>query len=407
MKAIVYKGPYKVKCEEIENPRIEMPEDAILKVTSSGICGSDLHMYEGRTAAGPGVSLGHEIMGVVEECGPGVFSIKKGDRVVLPFNISCGVCFNCVRGYYNACLTANPNAPAAAYGYVGMGPYRGGQAEFVRVPWADVNCLKLPGEPNDELEDDFLLLSDVFPTGFHAAEMAHVSPGKSVAIFGAGPVGLLAAYSSLLKGAAEVYVVDHVAERLDKVKEIGAIPINMTKSDPVGQIIEMRTRNKGIKESRRPGEEKMAGVMCGIDAVGYQALDSSDPSKQLPIQVIDALTRVTNATGHIGIIGVYLPSDPGGIDKPAKFGEYYLPLGKLWEKGLTVATGQAPVKQYNMYLRDLIIDGRAKPSFIVSHHVSLDEVPMAYDKFDKRIEGYTKVIVKPAMTGVEQVRRAA
>lgn len=210
-------------CEDVENPRIEAPEDAILRVTSSGICGSDLHMYEGRTAAGPGVVLGHEIMGVIEETGPGVFSIKRGDRVVLPFNIACGVCFNCVRGFYNACLTANPEAASAAYGYVAMGPYRGGQAEFVRVSWADVNCLKLPGKPGDQWEDDFLLLSDVFPTGFHATEMAGVGPGKTVAIFGAGPVGLLAAYSSIIKGAAEVYVVDHVQARLDKVREIGAI----------------------------------------------------------------------------------------------------------------------------------------------------------------------------------------
>jgi glutathione-independent formaldehyde dehydrogenase len=407
MKAIIYKGPFKVACEDIDNPRIEDPGDAILRVTSSGICGSDLHMYEGRTAAGPGVVLGHEIMGVIEDVGPGVFSIKKGDRVVLPFNISCGVCFNCVRGFYNACLTANPSAPSAAYGYVGMGPYSGGQAEFVRVPWADVNCLKLPGEPGDAWEDDFLLLSDVFPTGYHATEMAGVGPGKTVAIFGAGPVGLLAAYSSLLKGAAEVYVVDYIRERLDKVQEICAIPIDMTDGDPVEQIFEIRRRNGGIQGSWRPGEEKMSGVMCGIDAVGYQALASSDPSRQNPRQVVDDLVRVTNATGQIGLIGVYLPADPGGVDEPAKHGEYYLPIGKLWEKGLTVATGQAPVKKYNMYLRDLITDGRSCPSFIVSHHAALDKAPLAYEKFDKRIEGYTKVIVRPKMKGIEKVRRAA
>ncbi len=407
MKAIIYKGPYKVSCEDVENPRIEAPQDAILRVTSTGICGSDLHMYEGRTAAGSGVVFGHEIMGVIEETGPGVFSIQKGDRVVLPFNISCGVCFNCVRGYYNACLTANPDAASAAYGYVKMGPYRGGQAEFVRVPWADVNCLKLPGKPHDNREDDFLLLSDVFPTGYHATEMAAVGPGKTVAIFGAGPVGLLAAYSSLLKGAAEVYVVDHVEARLEKVKEMGATPVDMTKGDPVEQIFELRKSNKGIRGSWRPGEEKMAGVMCGIDAVGYQALDPTDPSRQKPVQAIDDLVRVTNATGHLGIIGVFLPSDPGGFDEPAKNGEYYLPLGAIWEKGLSIATGQAPVKQYNMYLRDMIIDGRARPSFIVSHHVGLDKAAMAYEKFDKRIDGYTKVVVKPSMSGVEQVRRAA
>ncbi len=405
MKAIVYKGPYQVVVEEIENPRIEGPGDAILKVTSSGICGSDLHMYEGRTAAESNIVFGHEIMGVIEETGPGVISIQKGDRVVLPFNISCGVCFNCVRGFTNACLLANPQAPSAAYGYVGMGPYRGGQAEYVRVPFADFNCLKLPGTPGDAWEDDFLLLSDVFPTGYHGAEMAGVQPGKSVAVFGAGPVGMLAAYSSILKGASEVYLVDHVQARLDKAKEIGAIPIDFTAGDPVEQIMEMRKSNPGISRSWRRGEEKMAGVMCGVDAVGYQALKTSDPGQQHAMQVMHDLIRVVNPTGRIGVVGVYLPSDPGGFDEPAKHGEYMIPLGKIFEKGIDLGTGQTPVKQYNMYLRDLIVAGKAKPSFIVSHHLSLAEAPSAYDKFDKRIEGYTKVILRPGLA--QEARRAA
>lgn len=407
MKAIVYKGAYKVACENVDNARIESPNDAILKVTSSGICGSDLHMYEGRTAAESGIVFGHEIMGIIEETGPGVFSIRKGDRVVLPFNIACGVCYNCVRGYYNACLTANPEGPSAAFGYVKMGPYRGGQAEYVRVPFADVNCLKVPGNAGDDWEDDFLLLSDVFPTGYHGAVMAGVEPGKSVAVFGGGPVGLLAAYSSILRGASEVYVVDCIQERLEKAKQIGAIPIDFKQGDPVEQIFDLRKNDVGITRSWRPGEEKMAGVMCGIDAVGYQAVDTSKPSDQNPMQVLDDLIRVVNTTGRIGVVGVYLPSDPGGVNEPAKQGEYMLPFGKIFEKGLAIGTGQTPVKQYNMYLRDLIINERAKPSFIVSHHISLDEAPGAYDKFDKRIEGYTKVIIKPAMKGIEQVRKAA
>ncbi len=407
MRAIIYKGPYIIGLDNVEDPVIEQPGDAIVKVTSSGICGSDLHMYEGRTAAGPGVVFGHEIMGTVHETGGGVFSIKKGDRVVLPFNISCGVCFNCTRGYYNSCLTANPEGASAAYGYVGMGPFRGGQAEYVRVPYADVNCLKLPGKPGDDLEDDFLLLSDVFPTGYHGAEMAGVEPGMSVAVFGAGPVGLLAAYSSLLKGASEVYVVDCVKARLDKARHIGAIPVDFSKGDPVEQIFELRKHNAGIAGSWRPGEEKMAGVMCGIDAVGYEALDTSNPKQQNPAQVINDLVRVVNPTGKIGVVGVYLPSDPGGINETAKKGEYNIAFGKIFEKAIAFGTGQAIVKKYNAYLRDLIIDGRAKPSFIVSHRLPLEDAVSAYDKFDKRTDGYTKVILKPLMKKAERAKRAA
>ncbi len=398
MKALVYQAPYKVKVQDIEDPSIIEPSDAIVKVTTSGICGSDLHMYEGRTAAGPGLVFGHEIMGVVEEVGKEVYSIKRGDRVVLPFNISCGVCYNCVRGYVNACLTANPDAPSAAYGYVGMGPYKGGQAEYVRVPYAHFNCLKLPGRPGDELEDDFVLLSDIFPTGYHGAELAGVGPGMTVAVFGAGPVGLMAAYSSILKGASEVYVVDYVADRLKKAEQIGAIPIDFSKGDPVEQIIEKRNSNRLITAARRPGEEKMAGVDCGIDAVGYEARSISDPEKENPTQVIDDLIRLVNPAGKIGVVGVYLPQDPGGVDRRAQKGEFVIPLGNIFQKGLTIGTGQCPVKKYNMHLRDLIISGRAKPSFVISHRLSLQEAPMAYEKFDKRTEGFTKVVLKPTNT---------
>jgi glutathione-independent formaldehyde dehydrogenase len=189
MKAVVYHGPYDVSVDDVDDPRIESPTDAIVRITSAAICGSDLHMYEGRTAAEPGIVFGHEPMGVVDEVGSAVQSIRKGDRVVMPFNISCGFCFNCVRGFWSACLTTNPDTAGGAYGYVGMGPYRGGQAEGLRVPFADVNCLKLPGRPGDDLEDDFVLLADVLPTGFHAATLAMVQPGSTVAIMGAGPSG--------------------------------------------------------------------------------------------------------------------------------------------------------------------------------------------------------------------------
>src|SRR5579871_4248488 len=319
-------------------PKLKSPTDAILRVTTSGICGSDLHMYEGRTPLEKGTIVGHEIMGVIDEIGDAVSSIKKGDRVVLPFNIACGFCYNCHRGNTHSCLTMNPEGTSAGYGYAGMGPYAGGQAEFVLVPFADFNCLKLPGTPGDQWEDDFLLLSDVFPTGFHATELANVQPGKSVAIFGAGPVGLLAAHSAILKGASEVYVVDSIPERLEKAKELGAIPVNYSKGDPVEQIFSLRKKNKGIQQSLRPGEEKMKGVDCVIDAVGYQARDDEDPSTEKAMQVLENALKVVNSTGSIGIIGVYIAPDPGAKDEKAKKGIYAFPIAEVFDKALTIGS---------------------------------------------------------------------
>jgi glutathione-independent formaldehyde dehydrogenase len=380
--------------EDHARPKIESPTDAILRVTTTGICGSDLHMYDGRTPLEKGTVVGHEIMGVIEEVGEAVQSIKKGDRVVLPFNISCGYCFNCHRGHTEACLVMNPDQPHAAYGYAGMGPYQGGQAEFVLVPYADFNCLKLPGKPGDEWEDDFLLLSDVFPTAYHATELACVAPGKTVAVFGAGPVGLLSAYCSLLRGASEVYVVDSIAERLQKAEELGAIPVDFSKGDPVEQIFKLRKKNKGIQQSLRPGEEKMKGVDCAIDAVGYQARADDNPEKEKATQVLDNCVKVLNPTGSLGMIGVYIAPDPGAKNEAAKQGIYPFSLAEFFDKGITMGSGQAPVKKYNEYLRDMIVNGKAKPSKIVSHHINIDEAPDAYEKFDKRIEGYTKILIK-------------
>lgn len=394
MKAVSYEGMRKVSVTERPNPKLNSPTDAILKVTTSGICGSDLHMYDGRTDLKKGTVVGHEIMGVVEQVGDAVRSIKKGDRVVLPFNIACGFCFNCHRGYTNACLTMNPDSASAAYGYAGMGPYQGGQAEYVLVPNADFNCLKLPGLPGDEWEDDFLLLADVFPTGYHATELANVSPGKSVAVFGAGPVGLLAAYSAVLKGASEVYVVDNIPERLEKAKELGAVPIDFSQGDPVERIREIRGKHQGTQQSRRPGEEKMNGVDCAIDAVGYQARDDKNPSRENPTQALENCLKLVNPTGSVGVIGVYIAPDPGAKDEQKKQGIFSFPLAEFFEKGVTIGTGQAPVKKYNEYLRDLIISGRAKPSLIVSHRINIGQAPDAYSKFDQRIDGYTKVVIR-------------
>ena len=234
MKAVVYKGPFEVAVENVPDPALQHPNDVIVRITSSCICGSDLHMYEGRTAAQPGIVFGHENMGVVQEVGTAVRTLSAGDRVVMPFNVACGFCKNCQRGFTGFCTTVNPGFAGGAYGYVAMGPWVGGQAEYLQVPFADFNCLPLPA--GSEHEADFSLLADIFPTGYHGAALADVSPGESVAVFGAGPVGLMAVYSCVIRGAAEIYSIDHVQERLDKAAEVGAIPINFDQGDPVQQI---------------------------------------------------------------------------------------------------------------------------------------------------------------------------
>lgn len=392
MRAVVLEGPFAVGIQEVPDPRIEAPTDAVLRITSTAICGSDLHMYAGRTAAAPGLLLGHEPLGIVEAVGAAVTEVREGDRVVVPFNISCGFCFNCKRGYTSACLSVNPDLAGGAYGYVGLGPYRGAQAELLRVPYADQNCMKLPGAPGDAWEDDFVLLADVFPTGEYANELAGVESGSTVAVFGAGPVGLLAAYCALLRGASEVYVVDQVPERLQKAAEIGATPIDFSKGDPVEQILEAR------RPRLAPGDDKMPGVMCGIEAVGYQARDWAHPEVENPAIVLEALIHLVNPTGRIGSVGLYVPHDPGGINPHAKRGEFRISFGRLWEKGLALGTGQTPVMRFAPALRDLIVTGRARPSFVVSHRASLEDAPGSYDRFERHVEGYTKVLLRPAAT---------
>ena len=383
MKAVVYKGPFQVAVENVPEPTLQAPNDVVVKITSSCICGSDLHMYEGRTAAQPGIVFGHENMGIVQEVGLAVKTLSVGDRVVMPFNVACGFCKNCQRGFTGFCTTVNPGFAGGAYGYVAMGPWGGGQAEYLQVPYADFNCLPLPS--GDDHEADFAMLADIFPTGYHGAVLADVSPGESVAVFGAGPVGLMAAYSCQIRGAAEVYSIDHVKERLDMAAETGATPINFDDGDPVQQI-----------KDRRGGE----GVDKAIDAVGYQAAAQGSSAaggeqEEVPNAVLNQMIDVVNATGALGIPGLYVPTDPGGVDENAKRGALSINFGRLFEKGLRLGTGQCNVKRYNAYLRDLIIAGKASPSFVVSHQVPLDDAPDAYDKFDKRIDGYTKVILKP------------
>jgi glutathione-independent formaldehyde dehydrogenase len=393
----VFKEPHRVAVEQVEDPALVEPTDAIMRLTTAAICGSDLHMFEGRAPVEAGVVFGHENLGIIEQVGAGVRGIVPGDRVVLPFNIGCGFCFNCSRGYSNACLTTNPQSHGGGYGYSGLGPHRGGQAELVRVPYADYNCLKLPGAAGDEFEDDFVLLADVFPTGYHATEQAHVRPGDSVAIFGAGPVGLMAALSAKIKGAAEIYVVDSVKERLNLAAQIGATPVDFNAGDPVEQIFALRRPHRDKVQNLNAGAgDKMPGVMCSIDAVGYEAYAHGQAGKQqAPTQILDDCVRVTNPTGHIGLIGVYFPQDPGGVDPDEARGRFTLALGAAWNKGLSIEMGQAPVKRYNVYLRDLILAGVAKPSFIVSQRLPLEAAPDAYQKFDERLDGYSKVLLKP------------
>lgn len=376
MKAVIYKEPFKVAIEERPLPTIKHPDDALIKVTTAAICGSDLHMYQGRTAAKGGLCFGHENMGIVLETGSGVTLLKKGDRVVMPFNVADGRCRNCEEGKTAFCTGVNPGFAGGAYGYVAMGPYEGGQAQYLRVPYADFNCLTLPH--GTEHEADFILLADIFPTGWHGVELSGFKSGDTIAVFGAGPVGLMAAYSATLRGASQVYVVDQVPERLAAAKKIGCIPIDFSKGDAVDQILK---HNGGM-------------VDRAVDAVGYQA-NAADGKKEAPSAVLESCIKVVRPTGGLGIPGLYVPSDPGAPDDNSGKGMLLISFGKLFEKGLKLGTGQCNVKMYNRYLRDMIINGKAKPSFVVSHEISLDETPEAYVKFDKRIEGYTKVLIHP------------
>jgi glutathione-independent formaldehyde dehydrogenase len=379
VKAVVYRGPYNITVEDVPDARIETPLDALIRITTTNICGSDLHMYEGRTSVENGTVLGHENMGIVAEVGEGVTRIKVGDRVSVPFNIACGACLNCNEQHWGNCQRTNPNEgmDGAAYGYAEMGPYAGGQAEFLRVPYADINLLKLPA--GDEHELDFTMLSDIFPTGYHGCELAEVGPGHSVAVFGAGPVGLMAAHSAFLRGAKRVFVVDKEADRLKLAEKIDAEPIDISVGDPVEQIMEA---TQGV------------GVDRGVEAVGYQAHDPA--GNEHPELVMDNLVSVVRATGVIGVVGVYVPEDPGATSEGAKEGRIGFNFGQMFAKGLRMGTGQAPVKRYNRHLRDLIIEGRAKPSFIVSHELPLEKAPEAYEHFDKREDGWTKVLLHPA-----------
>jgi glutathione-independent formaldehyde dehydrogenase len=378
MRAVVYEGPYQVSVRNVPDARIETPRDAVVRITTTNICGSDLHMFEGRTSVETGKVLGHENMGVVEAVGAGVERIKVGDRVSVPFNIGCGSCRNCLTGWSSFCTRVNPTEgmDGAAYGYANMGPYDGGQAEFLRVPFADFNLLELPD--GKELETDFAMLSDIFPTGWHGVSLSGFEPGDRVAVFGGGPVGLMAAHSAVIRGASEVFVVDRQPDRLKLAAAIGAQPIDFSAGDPVEQLLD-RTGGTGVDR--------------GVEAVGYQAHDST--GTEHPELVLDNLINSVRTTGGIGVVGVYMPSDPGAATEGAKEGRIGFQYGTFFTKGQSMGTGQAPVKRYNRQLRDLIISGQAKPSILVSHELSLDDAADGYEHFDKREAGWTKVLLHP------------
>ena len=377
MKALVYKGEREVAVEEVPDARVVEPTDVLVRITATNICGSDLHMYEGRTDVEPGKVLGHENLGQVTEVGSAVVRIKVGDWVCLPFNIACGFCRNCERGLTGFCLTVNPGFAGGAYGYADMGPYDGGQAEFLRVPFGDFNCLRLPPDAAEK-QDDYVMLSDIWPTGYHATELAQVGPGESVVIYGAGPVGLMAAYSADLRGAAQVMVVDHQADRLRIAEKIGAIPVNAAAGDPVEQVLDL-TGGRGADK--------------GCECVGWQAHDPQ--GTEHPDLTLNNLVRSVRATGALGVVGVFVPEDPKSPDPLGRNGKVAFDMGLFFQKGLRMGSGQANVKAYNRQLRDLITAGRANPSFLVSHHVGLADAPDAYRHFDRRDEGWTKVVLHP------------
>jgi glutathione-independent formaldehyde dehydrogenase len=390
MQAVVYEDLRTVGVHEVADATIEADADAVVRVTSSAICGSDLHMYDGRTGATPGLVLGHEALGVVERVGSAVETITPGMRVVIPTHVSCGTCYMCARGLSAACLRARQEGPGAAYGYAGMGTYPGSQAQLLRVTWADINCVRVPGDAGDAHEDDFVLLADAFVTGWHATTLADVHPEATVAVFGAGTIGLLSAYAALLQGAREVYCVDGIDARLDKAGELGATPVDFRQGDPVEQIRERRSRG-GLPI----GEEKLGGIDNVIDAVGFQSHDRAQPDRERPNQVIVDAARLVNPAGAIGVAGVYperdLDPQPGATSDES----LTVPWGTLFSKGVAVRFGRTHDRRYTTELRDLITSGRARPGSVVTHHGVLGDASDLYRQFDRRENGVIKAVLHP------------
>ncbi|RDG39182.1 formaldehyde dehydrogenase, glutathione-independent [Streptomyces corynorhini] len=341
----------------------------ILKVLATNICGSDQHMVRGRTTAPEGLVLGHEITGEVVECGPDVEFVTVGDVVSVPFNIACGRCRNCKERQTGICLNVNPARPGAAYGYVDMGGWVGGQAEYVMVPYADFNLLRFPDrDAAREKLLDLTMLSDIFPTGFHGAVTAGTGVGSTVYVAGAGPVGLAAAASAQLLGAAVVIVGDLNAERLAQARSFGCETVDLTQGSVEDQIAQIL------------GEPE---VDAAVDAVGFEARAHGRDSEEAPATVLNSLMGVVRAGGALGIPGLYVTEDPGGVDQDARTGTLKVRLGLGWAKSHQLSTGQCPVMKYHRALAMAILHDKVHIAKAVNATViSLDDAPRGYQEFD-------------------------
>ncbi len=386
-KIVVYKEPGVVAVEDHDAPKLEVPAEVaqamgmsrkadhgvILRNVSTNICGSDQHMVRGRTTAPPGQTLGHEITGEVVEVGPGVEFIKKGDLCSVPFNIACGRCRNCKERKTGICLTTNPERPGAAYGYVDMGGWEGGQAEYVMVPFADFNLLKFP-DRDQALEKilDLTMLSDIFPTGYHGAYTAGVTTGSTVYVAGAGPVGLAAAYSSVLLGAAVVIVGDLNADRLKQAESFGCETVDISADATLeDQIANILNTNE---------------VDCAVDAVGFEASGHGHGAGEQPAAVLNSIMTVTRAGGALGIPGLYVTGDPGASDADAKDTTLKVRPGLGWAKSHSFTTGQCPVLKYNRGLMMSILHDKAHIADAVNATViKLEDAPEGYAAFDSGV----------------------
>ena len=377
-RCVVYVEPGKVSVETIDYPKLELPEQnrkcdhgVILKVVATNICGSDQHMVRGRTTAPKGQTLGHEITGEVIELGRDVEFIKKGDLVSVPFNIACGRCRMCKAGHTGVCLNVNPARPGAAYGYVDMGGWVGGQADYVLVPYADWNLLKFPDRDQAMAKiKDLTMLSDIFPTGYHGAFTAGVTTGSTVYIAGGGPVGLACAASAHLLGAAVVIVGDMNRERLAQARSFGCETIDLTQSgelpDMIAQIV---------------GEPV---VDAAVDCVGFEARGHGAGAGEAPATVLNDVMSITQVGGRVGIPGLYVTGDPGGVDENAKIGQLGVRIGLGWAKSLSFTTGQCPVMRYHRQLMNAILHDKVQIAKAVNATViSLEEAPQGYVDFDK------------------------
>ena len=380
-------GPGKVEVQEIDYPELQMKDGpgvhpdnvgrktehgAILKVVSTNICGSDQHMVRGRTTAPENLILGHEITGEVVETGRDVEFIKVGDIVSVPFNIACGRCRNCKERKTGVCLNTNPARPGSAYGYVDMGGWVGGQAEYVMTPYADFNLLKFP-DRDQALEKilDLTMLSDIFPTGYHGAYTAGVGSGSTVYIAGAGPVGLAAAHASQFLGAAVVIVGDINTDRLKQAQSFGCETIDLSQE---GELQDRLEDILGVPE-----------VDAAVDCVGFEARGHGKASEgEAPATVLNSIQAITRAGGALGIPGLYVTEDPGAVDEPSKVGSLSIQIGLGWSKSLVFTTGQCPVMKYHRDLMMAILHDKVQIAKAVNATViTLDDAPQGYQDFDK------------------------